>query len=338
MRFLSVSACVSFSSRRWLSGFGRPCHALASWGWGGVGRERTHVTLEENWRPPKSRLNPTPDLSLDAETVIIVQLLRRCFSSCARLSRMASSSQSVSTVESAKRAAAYAAVDAYVKPHHQLIGIGSGSTVPYVVERIYERGEKVNNSCRFVPTSFQAKNLILERNLNLGDMDTGLQLDVTIDGADEVDASLNLIKGGGACHLREKVLAEAAKEFVVVADFRKMSMVLGENWRKGVPVEVAPFAAKHVLKSLERLGSTDAKLRMAVAKAGPVVTDNGNLCIDAVFPESIMRNPDHLLKQIKLMTGVVEVGIFTNICKAAYFGNEDGSITRQLPDGSRVRM
>jgi len=204
-------------------------------------------------------------------------------------------------VEAAKRAAAYAAVDAYVKPHHQVIGIGSGSTVPYVVERIFERSHELSPSCTFIPTSFQAKNLILERNMRLGDMDTVQELDVTIDGADEVDDGLNLIKGGGACHLREKVVAEASKEFVVVADYRKMSHVLGESWKKGVPVEAAPFAAQRIIKALERLGSTDVKLRMAVAKAGPVVTDNGNLCIDAIFPQTLMRNPDYLLKQIKLI-------------------------------------
>lgn len=251
---------------------------------------------------------------------------------------MASTSQNLSSVEAAKRAAAFAAVDAYIKPHHQVIGIGSGSTVPYVVERIHERGSEVNKTCKFVPTSFQAKNLIIDHNLNLGDMDTVLEIDVTIDGADEVDDALNLIKGGGACHLREKVLAEASKEFVVVADYRKMSHVLGQNWTKGVPIEASPFAAQRIMLALKRLGSTDVKLRMAVAKAGPVVTDNGNLCIDAVFPEAQMRNPDQLLKQIKLLTGVVEVGIFTQICKAAYFGNEDGSVTRQLPDGSKTRL
>lgn len=145
---------------------------------------------------------------------------------------------------------------------------------------------------------------------------------------------MNLIKGGGACQLREKVVAEAAETFVVVADYRKNSTVLGEQWTKGVPIEVVAFAAKYVLEQLRAAGSTKAELRMAVAKAGPVVTDNGNLVIDATFAEDKMRNPKALLHEIKLMTGVVEVGIFTDICQAAFFGMEDGSVKVQRPDGS----
>ena len=249
-----------------------------------------------------------------------------------------STAQTLSPIEAAKRAAAFAAVNDYVKPEHKYIGIGSGSTVVYVVERFIELGAEANQHRWFVPTSFQATNLIKEGGLRLGDIEQIPALDVTIDGADEVDAAMNLIQGGGACHLREKVVAESAKDFIVVADYRKISQVLGDNWKKGVPIEVVPFAVTHVLTALKKLGSTDAKLRMAVAKAGPVVTDNGNLCIDAVFPQTLMRTPDVLLQQIKHLTGVVEVGIFTHICKAAYFGMEDGTITHQLPDGSMNKL
>lgn len=111
--------------------------------------------------------------------------------------------------------------------------------------------------------------------LRLGDVDSFPSIDVTIDGADEVDNFLNCIKGGGACHLREKVLAEAARDFVVVADYRKNSSILGTAWKQGVPIEVAPFAYAKVLQNLKRLGSTEAVLRMGKMKAGPVVTDNG---------------------------------------------------------------
>ncbi|PWN52382.1 ribose 5-phosphate isomerase [Violaceomyces palustris] len=236
-------------------------------------------------------------------------------------------------VEGAKRAAAYAAVDNHVKPQHTVIGIGSGSTVPYVVERIAQQGEAVNAKRWFVPTGFQSRELIIDAGLKLGDVDSFPFIDVTIDGADEVDNALNCIKGGGACHLREKVLAEAAKEFVVVADYRKNGSLLGSKWAQGVPVEVAPFAYAKVLQNLKRLGSTNPQLRMGKAKAGPVVTDNGNFCIDAPFPETYMRDPSDLLVRIKLITGVVEVGLFCGICKSAYFGNEDGTITIKSVDG-----
>lgn len=180
-----------------------------------------------------------------------------------------------SAVEAAKRAAAFAAVDAHVRGVHRYIGIGSGSTVPYAVERIVAQGTEANRNRWFIPTGFQSRQLILDGGLNLADIQTCPELDVVIDGADEVDNALNLIKGGGACHLQEKVVAFAAKEMIVVADYRKRSKILGTKWTKGIPVEVAPVAASQVLASLKRLGSVNATIRMAKEKAGPVVTDNG---------------------------------------------------------------
>lgn len=214
--------------------------------------------------------------------------------------------------------------------------------MPYVVERILQQGEDANKTRWFVPTGFQSKNLIVDGKLQLGDIDVLPELDVTIDGADEyvppahdrVDSALNLIKGGGACQLREKILAASTNTFVVVADYRKRSNVLGRSWTQGVPVEVSPFAAVYATRKLKEMGSDKAQLRMGKAKAGPVVTDNNNFCIDAPFPEAMMRDPMHLLRQIKLINGVVEVGLFPNMCKAAYFGNEDGTITIQKADGT----
>ncbi|KAH9944649.1 ribose 5-phosphate isomerase A-domain-containing protein [Amylocystis lapponica] len=239
----------------------------------------------------------------------------------------------LTVVEASKRLAAWTAVDRHVLPEHKVIGIGSGSTVPYVVERIVAQGAAVNRERVFIPTGFQSKELIVNAHLRLGDVDQYPVLDVTIDGADEVDYDLNAIKGGGACHLREKVLAEAADTFVIVADYRKNSDVLGKNFTQGVPVEVAPFAYAKVLHNLHLLGSPKATLRMAKAKAGPVVSDNGNFVIDAPFPPETMKQPYELLTKIKMLTGVVEVGIFCHMAKAAYFGNQDGSVTIKWHDG-----
>lgn len=241
-------------------------------------------------------------------------------------------------VEAAKRLAAFAAVDRHVRKEDRIIGIGSGSTVPYVVERIIAQGEELNRDRVFLPTGFQSKELIIKAGLTLGDVDAFPELDVTIDGADEVDDKLNAIKGGGACQLREKVLAEAAKVWVMVADYRKNSQVLGTNWKQGIPIEVAPFAYAEVLHSLEKMGSPTSKeasssggqiltLRMGKAKAGPVVSDNGNFIIDAPFPEERMKKPMELLRDIKMLTGVVEVGLFCDMAEAAYFGNADGSVS-----------
>ncbi|KAF8754507.1 Ribose 5-phosphate isomerase A (phosphoriboisomerase A) [Rhizoctonia solani] len=267
-------------------------------------------------------------------------------------------------LESAKRLAAYTAVDHHILPEHTVIGIGSGSTVPYVVDRIIQQGDKLNKNRVFIPTGFQSKELIVRGGLKLGDVDQYPTIDVTIDGADE---QLNCLKGGGACHLREKVLAEAADIFVIVADYRKNTGLLGKSWKQGVPIEVAPFAYAKLLQNLHRL----ATLRMAKMKAGPIVTDNGNFCIDAPFDEAYMQDPhdvsprvrslpgwDHsclgiplihpgtLFKydilthtytapcKIKMLTGVVEVGLFCGMAKAAYFGNEDGSVSVRYENGT----
>jgi len=240
----------------------------------------------------------------------------------------------IDPIEQSKRLAAYQAVDNHVKPEHRIIGIGSGSTVPYVVERIVQQGVAVNKGRVFIPTGFQSKQLIVEAGLNLGDVDQYPTIDVTLDGADEVDHALNCVKGGGACHLREKVLAEAAQTFILVADHRKNVQYLGTNFVSGVPIEVVPFAYAKVLQNLHHiLGSPKATLRMAVKKAGPVVTDNGNFIIDAPFGRKYMDDPYVIMAQIKMLTGVVEVGLFCKMAKAAYFGNADGSVTVRWQDG-----
>ncbi|KZT71164.1 ribose 5-phosphate isomerase [Daedalea quercina L-15889] len=281
----------------------------------------------------------TPDLQTPSDSVY-PSPLRQTLAQPASLIKASSPQTHPDTVpppttviEASKRLAAWTAVDRHVLPECKVIGIGSGSTVPYVVERIVAQGKARNKDRVFIPTSFQSKELIVAAQLLLGDVDQYPVLDVTIDGADEVDETLNCIKGGGACHLREKVLAEAADTFILVADYRKNSDVLGKNFKQGIPIEVAQFAYAKVLQNLHVLGSPGAVLRMAKAKAGPVVTDNGNFVIDAPFPEEMMRDPYTLLTRLKMLTGVVEVGLFCHMAKAAYFGNQDGSVTVKWHDG-----
>ncbi|KAI8098014.1 ribose 5-phosphate isomerase A-domain-containing protein [Gilbertella persicaria] len=235
------------------------------------------------------------------------------------------SKASSNTTGKGKKLAAYRAVDEYINADQKVVGIGSGSTVVYVVERILQRPELKH--IVYIPTSFQSKILILEGGLQLGSIEQHPEIDVTIDGADEVDEDLNAIKGGGACQFQEKVIAEAAKKFVIVADFRKKSKKLGTGWTKGVPIEVVPMTYRSLMKTIETKLSVkpiSAKLRMAVNKAGPVVTDNGNFVIDAHF--GTIKNPQELLKELKLLTGVYEVGLFCNMAEKAYFGEENGSV------------
>jgi len=246
---------------------------------------------------------------------------------------MSTPTKVLSAIEAAKRLAAYTAVDHHVFPHHKVIGIGSGSTVPYVVERIVAQGAELNKTRVFIPTGFQSKNLIVDYGLVLGDIEQYPTIDVTIDGADEVDDHLNCIKGGGGCQYREKVLAEAAKTWVLVADYRKKSLTLGTSWHNGIPLEVVPFGYVRTLNALRSI-SPNAALRMAgAAKAGPVLSDNGNFIIDAPVAPALYADPRALLSRLKLMTGIVEVGIFCGMAKAAYFGNEDGSVTVRYSDG-----
>ncbi|XP_064420703.1 ribose-5-phosphate isomerase isoform X2 [Latimeria chalumnae] len=193
-----------------------------------------------------------------------------------------SSSRRPGMEEKAKKLAGYTAVDNHVM-NNQAVGIGSGSTIVYAVQRLAERVKQENLSVVCVPTSFQACQLILQHGLTLSDLDRHPELDVAIDGADEVDSDLNLIKGGGGCLTQEKIVAGCAKCFIVIADFRKDSKNLGDQWKKGIPVEVIPMAYVPIAKTISRKFGGVVDLRMAVSKAGPVVTDNGNFLLDWKF-------------------------------------------------------
>ncbi|GCC19949.1 ribose-5-phosphate isomerase [Chiloscyllium punctatum] len=225
--------------------------------------------------------------------------------------------------EEAKKKAGYMAVDNHVQ-NNQALGIGSGSTIVYAVDRIAKRVQDENLKIVCVPTSFQARQLILQHQLTLSDLDRHPELDVAIDGADEVDCDLNLIKGGGGCLTQEKIVAGCAKRFIVVADYRKDSKSLGEKWKKGVPIEVIPMAYVPVTKAIAAKFGGEAELRMAISKAGPVVTDNGNFILDWKFNN--VSDWRKLNVGIKMIPGVVETGLFIGMAERVYFGLEDGSV------------
>lgn len=234
------------------------------------------------------------------------------------------------SIEDAKKKAGYAAVDKFIK-NNMIVGIGSGSTVVYAVERLVERvkSEKLNLIC--IPTSFQSYQLITTNKLNLGSLDQYPKIDVDIDGADEVDAQLNVIKGGGGCHVQEKIVAFNSKQLIIIADYRKDSNYLGENWKNGVPIEVIPLGYVPVMNKIKDMGGKPV-LRMAKAKAGPVVSDNGNFIIDADF--GIIKDPAELSKKLKMIPGIVDTGLFINGTDAtipiAYIGLENGSVKEKL--------
>lgn len=235
----------------------------------------------------------------------------------------------LSPLESAKRSAARAAVDEFVRDG-MAVGVGSGSTIVYAIERLGERVREEGLDIVCVPTSFQSEQLCDEQGLRLSELTRTPVLDIAIDGADEVDGALNAIKGGGGCQAREKCVAAAAKKFVIVADHRKQSTALGTQWRKGVPVEVLPFAWAAVKRRLEAMDAT-VELRMATKKAGPVVTDTGNLILDVDFGR--IDDPAALEAAITLVPGVTEAGLFVRMASRAYFGQADGSVEVWQPRG-----
>ncbi|CCF60255.1 hypothetical protein KAFR_0J01910 [Kazachstania africana CBS 2517] len=239
-----------------------------------------------------------------------------------------------SKLEEAKRTAAYNAVDQNINfEEHRIIGIGSGSTVVYVAERLGQylkdpaRHEQVANFI-CIPTGFQSRMLIKENGLQLGSIEMFPDIDIAFDGADEVDENMQLIKGGGACLFQEKLVSTSSKKFIVVADYRKKSpKYLGTNWKQGVPIEVVPSAYVRVTKDLEtKLHAKKVVVREGTpAKAGPVVTDNNNFIIDADFGE--IHDPKLLHTQIKSLVGVVETGLFIDNAEIVYFGNDDGTVS-----------
>ena len=227
------------------------------------------------------------------------------------------------SVEDAKKNAAHMAVDENLK-NHKIVGIGSGSTVVYAVKRIADWNRE-NLIC--IPSSFQAKQLIVENGLTLGSLDQYPEVEITFDGADEIDVNLNLIKGGGGCQVQEKILAYNSKKLIILADYTKDSKVLGEKWKKGVPIEVIPEAYVPIMRKITEMKGKP-KLRMAVNKAGPVVTDNGNFIIDADF--GLIKNPLNLELDLIRIAGVVETGLFVDMAIACYIGLKDGSVKEVL--------
>jgi len=167
-----------------------------------------------------------------------------------------------------------------------------------------------------VTTSFQGEVLASELGIPLKSLSSVSGIDLAIDGADEVDPKFQLIKGGGACHVQEKLVAALAKKFIVVVDSTKLVKKLNLDFK--LPVEVLPSAWKQVQKTLHDLGGK-GNLRMAQKKAGPIVTDQGNLILDLSFKHGIDQ-PDLLESQINNIPGVLENGLFVNLTDQVLVG------------------
>ncbi len=200
------------------------------------------------------------------------------------------------------------------------IGLGTGSTTAYAIRAIGRRIREEGLMVRGVPTSSSAELLAREHGLPLCSLDnvTGL-LDVALDGADEVSPALDLIKGRGAAHTCEKLVARQAKRFVVLIDPSKQVDQLGS--KMPLPIEVMPMAAGVIMRSLDAMGAK-GELRMGLRKDGPVVTDQGFWVIDAWFDK--IDNPEVLDSVILAMPGVLDHGLFVQIATDVIVGTPDG--------------
>jgi ribose 5-phosphate isomerase A len=198
-----------------------------------------------------------------------------------------------------------------------VLGLGSGSTAALMIRALgsrLERGEL--RDITGVTTSFQGEVLAAELGIPLKSLNAIERIDLAIDGADEVDPWFQLIKGGGACHVQEKLVARRAARFVVVVDASKLVERLNLGFL--LPVEVLPGAWRQVQGELAEMGGT-AELRMALRKAGPVVTDQGNLVLDVKFDGGI-ADPAALEPAINNLPGVLENGLFVNLTDQVLVG------------------
>ena len=198
-----------------------------------------------------------------------------------------------------------------------VVGLGSGSTAALMIQAL---GAKLQSGelseIVGVTTSFQGEVLAAELGIPLQSLNAVDRIDLAIDGADEVDPAFQLIKGGGACHVQEKLVAVRAKRFVVVVDSTKLVDTLNLGFL--LPVEVLPGAWRQVQGQLKAMGG-EAQLRMAVKKAGPVVTDQGNLVLDVKFAGGI-GDPAALEAAINNIPGVLENGLFVNLTDQVLVG------------------
>ena len=222
----------------------------------------------------------------------------------------------------AKHAAGVKAIDTYLRDG-MVVGLGSGTTSHWMVRALAPRvrdGLKVVG----VPTSKATRDLAAGLGIPLADLNDHPELDVTLDGPDEIDRAGRMIKGGGACLLWEKIVAAATRHYVVIADDRKLVDVLG---RFPLPVEVIPFGWRSTERLMRELfasyGHRDVPIALRGGETTPVVTDSGHYLLDCALER--IPEADELAKRLDVIPGVVENGLFVDVADAIVFGHPDGS-------------
>ena len=220
-------------------------------------------------------------------------------------------------IEEAKKNAALEAVK-HIKGG-LIVGLGSGSTAAYAIQEIGRLIHQKNWKILGVPTSYQAFLLAVDNGISITTLTEHPKLDLTIDGADQVDPDLNLIKGMGGALTKEKIVALASKQNIIVTDETKLTKKLGTN--QPVPIEVLPFAIALVESRIKKMKGNPI-LREGKGKVGPIITDNGNFIVDADFGP--IDAPDKLNSELKSIPGLVETGLFINTADTVYIGASKG--------------
>lgn len=225
-----------------------------------------------------------------------------------------------SLLDAEKQAAARAAVE--LVESGSIVGLGSGSTATFAIRFLAER---VHSGLKIVgiPTSQASKTLAEQLGIPLTTLEEHPVIDIDIDGADEIDPHMNLIKGGGGAMLREKVIASASKRFVVVAESTKLVQALGKF---PLPVEVISFAESLVRSRIEAMGATVSLRKYAYGN--PYVTDEGHHILDCNFGE--IADPAELNAKLHAIPGVVEHGLFIGMAEMAFVG-KDGTVVKVKP-------
>jgi ribose 5-phosphate isomerase A len=202
------------------------------------------------------------------------------------------------------------------------IGLGSGNTILRALELASERIRKEGLRINFIPTSYQTEIAARKLGLKTTTLDENTEPDLALDGADQVQwRTLDLVKGGGAALLREKIVDSTAKRLVIVVDEKKLVKTLGGP--HPIPVEITPFAYASTVEKIRRI-SEKTSLRESTGKVGPVITDNGNLIVDTYFRN--LRRPDIVHEKLKKIPGVIETGLFLGMADTAYVGRKDGHV------------
>ena len=202
-----------------------------------------------------------------------------------------------------------------------VIGLGSGTTVARLMEKLKNYIKQNELRLSFIPSSLQAKQLIIEDGLEMTSLDESPRPDLVLDSFDQVDESGNAIKGGGAALFREKVLAQAAEKVVYIGDFMKLKPKLDMP----IPVEVLEYAFPHVKNVLNSWGM-EIRLRVGKRKIGPIISDNGNLIADVEVKE--LEDPEKLDEKLRSVAGILETGIFPRLADLIIIGYPEGEVKR----------